>query len=78
LLWAHALTRNDGWILCGPDKASLRMGLRLGFRERLVALENLLEDVGHRPRMALRANYTAAWHRTALAELAQLEGGRSK
>jgi len=21
-LWAHALTRNDNWILCGPDKAS--------------------------------------------------------
>ena len=40
-LWAHALTRNDDWILCGPDKASLRFGVRLGFRERLVALEAL-------------------------------------
>jgi hypothetical protein len=77
-LWAHALGRADGWILCGPDKASLRMGVRLGFRDRLVALENLLEAVGYHPRAALRANYTAAWHRTTLAELAQLEEIRPK
>src|SRR5262249_37172699 len=36
-LWSHALTRKDGWIFCGPDRASLRFGLRLGFRDRLVA-----------------------------------------
>ena len=41
-LWAHALTRGDAWVLCGPDKASLRFGVRLGFRDRLVALEGLL------------------------------------
>ena len=40
-LWAHALTRNDDWLLCGPDKASLRCGVRLGFRERLVAAGNI-------------------------------------
>ena len=33
-LWAHALGRQDRWLLCGPDKASLRCGVRLGFRER--------------------------------------------
>ena len=48
-LWAHALTRADAWVLCGPDKASLRFGVRLGFRERLVALEGLLEAIGYRP-----------------------------
>ena len=41
-LWAHALTRKDDWVLCGPDKASLRFGVRLGLRERLVALEELV------------------------------------
>jgi hypothetical protein len=41
-LWAHALTRTDAWVLCGPDKASLRFGVRLGFRDRLAALEKLL------------------------------------
>ena len=38
-LWAHALGREDGWLLCGPDRASLRCGVRLGFRDRIVSLE---------------------------------------
>src|SRR6266851_257275 len=25
-LWAHALTRTDTWVLCGPDRASMRLG----------------------------------------------------
>ena len=75
-LWAHALTRNDEWILCGPDKASLRFGVRLGFRERLVALESLLDAVGHRPKAALRSNYTAAWLAQALNEIVLSEGSK--
>ena len=47
-LWAHALQRGDAWVLCGPDKASLRFGVRMGLRERLVSLERLLDDVGYR------------------------------
>ncbi len=31
-LWAHAIQRDDAWLLCGPDRASLRCGVRLGFR----------------------------------------------
>lgn len=68
-LWAHALGRDDSWLLCGPDKASLRCGVRLGFRERLVALEELLERVGHRPRTALKQHYTRKWLNVALTEL---------
>jgi hypothetical protein len=68
-LWAHALTRSDAWVLCGPDKASLRFGVRLGFRERLVALEGLLEDVGFRPKIPLRLQYTRGWLDQALGEL---------
>jgi hypothetical protein len=73
-LWAHAVTRNDGWVLCGPDKASLRMGIRLGLRDRLVSLERLLDDAGHRPKVALRLAYTQKWLQQTLAQLAQLEG----
>jgi hypothetical protein len=73
-LWAHALTRTDAWVLCGPDKASLRFGVRVGLRDRLVALETLLHDVGHRPATALRNNYTSAWHTKAVAELVMMEG----
>lgn len=45
-LWAHASQRDDAWILCGPDKASLRAAVLLGFRERIVSLEQLLSDAG--------------------------------
>lgn len=73
-LWAHALTRSDAWVLCGPDKASLRLGVRLGFRERLVALEWLLEGVGHRPRENLKPAYTKKWLERVLSELIVSEG----
>ncbi len=72
-LWAHALTRNDAWVLCGPDKASLRFGVRLGLRERLVALEDLLQGVGHKP-AALRTAYTSAWLAKTLGEIVIMEG----
>ena len=52
-LWAHALLWNDAWVLYGPDRASLRLGVRLGLLERLVSLERLLNDVGHRPHPVL-------------------------
>ena len=72
-LWAYALTRNDTWIICGPDRASLRCGIRLGHRERLVSLEELLDDVGHRPRTALRMAYTRDWHVKVLSDLVLME-----
>lgn len=31
-LWAHALSRTAAWFLCGPDRASLRVGVRLQMR----------------------------------------------
>jgi hypothetical protein len=76
MLWAHALTRSDAWVVCGPDKASLQLGMRLGFRERLVSLERLLLDAGFRPKIKLREAYTHHWLEKALADLALLEGKR--
>jgi hypothetical protein len=75
-LWAHALTRNDAWVLCGPDIASLRIGVRLGLRDRLVALETLLSDAGFRPKDTLRANYAAKWLADTLSRIVVLEGPR--
>ena len=68
-LWAHALGRDDVWYLCGPDRASLRCGVVLGLRDRIVSLQALLEGVGHRPRKALKDHYTRKWQEKALAEL---------
>ena len=73
-LWSHALGRTDAWVLCGPDAASLRIGVRLGLRDRLVALEGLLADVGFKPRTPLRRNYTKTWHAERIAMLAVEEG----
>jgi hypothetical protein len=50
----------------------------LGFRDRLVALEALLEAVGYRVKepLKLRRNYTLSWHRETLARIAIEEGSR--
>lgn len=73
-LWAHALTRSDVWVLCGPDKASMRFGVRLGLKDRLIALETLLAGAGHRPKEALKPAYTAKWLDKLLGELFMSEG----
>ena len=68
-LWAHALGRQNAWLLCGPDRASLRCGVRLGQRERLVSLEELLARVGHRLSTALRPAYTKRWHDRVVGQI---------
>ena len=67
-LWAHALGRDDAWLLCGPDKASLRCGIRLGHGDRLVSLEALLQSAGHRP-SRLRPAYTRKWHERVMGQI---------
>ena len=73
-LWAHALIRTDVWVLCGPDKASLRFGVRSGFRDRLFALEQLLDAVDYRPKQPLKTAYTSKWLAKTLSELVISEG----
>jgi predicted nucleic acid-binding protein len=75
-LWAHIMDRENMWMLCGPDKASLRFGVRQGFRDRMISLEQLLGDAGmQRTRPALRENFSKAWLDRVLGEFA-LEGMR--
>ena len=73
-LWSHAMDRSDSWVLCGPDKASLRIGVRLGFRDRLISLDRLLADAGFRGRIKLKAAYCADWLERTLVQIAQREG----
>ena len=68
-LWAHALGRDNPWVLCGPDTASIRAGVRLGFHDRLVALESLFGDIGHKPKVPLRNAYTRKWLQKTLGKL---------
>lgn len=60
-LWAHALTRKDAWILCGPDRASMRFGYDAGFRNRLISLGELLGRIGAKPLAPLNEAYQKAW-----------------
>jgi len=73
-LWAHALVRDDAWILCSPDKASLRCGIRFRLREQLASLEALLRHIGHRPKRDLKRQYTEKWHRGEVSRLVVEEG----
>ena len=75
-LWAHAFQQSGMWFLCGPDRASLRAGFILGFRDRLVSLEELLQKVGHRTRTALNPAYTKKWLARVMSEIAVAEMGR--
>ena len=74
-LWAHALGRVGTWFLCGPDRASLRVGVRLRLRDRLVSLEELLEKAGHRPKHALKPAYTRKWIDHVASEMVVSEIG---
>ena len=76
-LWAHALGRDDSWFLCGPDRASMRCGVRLGFRDRIVSLEALLAGIGHRARMAPKRHYTRQWQEGVLVEFGFAETQRN-
>lgn len=73
-LWAHALQRCDAWVLCSPDKASLRVGVKLGLGERLVSLERLWQEAGFKAR-GLRENFTEKWHAQAMSQMIVAERG---
>ena len=68
-LWAHALGRNDRWLFCGPDTASIHAGVRLGFRNQIISLGSLFDDIGHKPKMPLKEAYTKRWLRKKLGKL---------
>ena len=60
-LWAHAIGRCDDWKFCGPDFASIRFGMRLGFGDHIMSLEKLLKDVGFRKKISLKEHYKQNW-----------------
>lgn len=61
-LLAHALAeRAAPWSLCSPDKAAIRAAVALDFGDRLVSLEQLIADVGARPKKQLRSQFTTGW-----------------
>lgn len=53
-LFAHAhsreVARDSAWVICSPDKASIRAAVRIGWADRLASLEKLANEVGARPK----------------------------
>jgi hypothetical protein len=60
LAHAHGLS-DDGWVVCSPDKASIRAASALGSGDQLCSLEELVWRVGARPRLPLRAHFRTDW-----------------
>lgn len=78
-LWVHALTRNDAWILCGPDIASIKFGIERGFRDKLISLEELLTAVGFKAKSPLKEQYTKKWLENLKSEISlEIELGKLK
>lgn len=68
-LWIHALQRNDVWFLCGPDRASMNFGSKVGHRDRLVSFEQALNLVGAKTN-GLKNHYRAGWLADVKTQLA--------
>jgi len=45
-LWAHALQRTDDWFACCCDRAAIDVAVRLGWKDRLKALQELVVQAG--------------------------------
>jgi hypothetical protein len=60
-LWAHALARTDVWVLCGPDRASMRFGYEQKQRERLVSMGGLLNQIKFSRPQPLRPHFEQEW-----------------
>lgn len=70
-LWAHALSRGsaDPWILCGPDRGSLRFGYNAGLQANLISLEELFTQRNLPYPRGLHEHYGRAWHSQQLTQL---------
>ncbi len=76
-LFAHAMGRDEPppWVLTSPDRAAVRAAVGLGWKDRLISLEELAEKVGCPPARItrLRNHFTTRWLSSARTD-ALLEG----
>ena len=60
-LFAHALGRSDAWLVACADRAAVNIAFSLGWEERVVSLEKLVQQTGSRPNPALNGHFTEKW-----------------
>jgi len=59
-LMAHCFSRmEEDWLVSSQDRACLRVGYELGFSDRFVSLEELLQSLGMK--IKVRYQFTKAW-----------------
>jgi hypothetical protein len=68
-LWGHALGRSDAWVLCGPDRASMKFGYDQNQRDRLVSLGGLLRTINTPSPRPLRSHFEQDWLDTVINKL---------
>lgn len=74
-LFAHAGARTDYvWLICSPDRASVRLAVAMEWADRLVSLEEAMDAAGARRASALRRHFTRRWLSAARTD-ALLGGG---
>lgn len=60
-LLAKAIAMAGSWRVCSPDSALVRACFILGYVDRVVSLESLLNQIGFRLTATLRRQYTEKW-----------------
>ena len=64
-LFAHAFRRaqqgDQAWVICSPDKASIRAGVALRWEDRLQALASLARAAGARPTRPFAEHFEEPW-----------------
>jgi len=58
-LFAHALARDDDWLVVCADKAAVRVAVLLGWGDRLVSLEEIIKSAGLRTTLPLKDHYSS-------------------
>jgi hypothetical protein len=72
-LWAHALGRADAWLASTADAAAVHAAVRLGWEERLVSLEELVQACAARSsakklNWQFRSEQLSKWRTVALLD----------
>jgi len=57
----QAFASNFIWMICGPDKATVRALHACNKADRMISLEELIEKSGQKPRVRLEPGFTKSW-----------------
>ncbi|MDE0103555.1 MAG: hypothetical protein OXN89_14360 [Bryobacterales bacterium] len=77
-LWAHALTRDDDWVLCGPDRPVCVVALDLGFARGSCRWSgfSMMRGIGQDFRFARRIPGSGTTERSESWFLSRMKGFR--